>query len=49
MDIVFGVEFKPETKQTILHVIAKKQAESILPLIIKLSERLGDLITLKFY
>ena len=49
VDIVFGVEFKPETKQTILHVIAKKQAESILPLIIKLSERLGDLITLKFY
>ncbi|MBU4477338.1 hypothetical protein L6251_03160 [Candidatus Parcubacteria bacterium] len=49
VDIVFGVEFKPEEKQTILHIVTTKQGESILPLITKLSQRLGGLITLKHY
>jgi hypothetical protein len=49
VDIIFGVEFKPETKQTILHIITTKQGKILLPLLTKLSERLGKFITLKFY
>ena len=49
VDIVLVLSLDLKEKQTILHIVTTKQGESILPLITKLSQRLGGLITLKHY
>lgn len=46
VDIVFGVEFKSDSKQVILHVITSKEGEKIFNMLTKLSERFGDMIRL---
>lgn len=49
VDIVFGVEFLGESKEVILHVITSKRGKELLPIIAKLTERLGGMIKLQLY
>lgn len=49
IDIAFGVEFLGESKKVILHVVTSKRGEELLPIIIKLTERLGEIIKLQLH
>lgn len=48
VDIVFGIEFKCDSKQTIIHFVTSEKGEQLLGILIKLSERFGgDMLKLQ--
>ncbi len=49
VDIIFGVEFMPETNHVVLHIVTTKNGATLIPLIIKLANRLPGMISIKHY
>lgn len=49
VDLVFGVEFRHEEKETIIHIVTSERGKVLLSIIKKLSEKLGGLIKIKSY
>jgi hypothetical protein len=49
VDIVVGIEFLENSKEVVLHVVTSRRGEELLPMMIKLSERFGEMVKLKHY
>jgi len=47
VDIVLGVEFRTDSKQTIIHIVTSEKGKELLGILIKLSERFGSMIKLE--
>ena len=47
VDVVLGVEFKADSMHTVIHVVTSEKGKQILEILIKLSERFGDMIKIE--